>query len=153
MKYEIVSERRVKSPVRIINSRDLYAVVKRYAGAKKEQFIVITLNARQEVISVGIVTIGLVNRAIIHPREVFAKAIQDRAVSIVLCHNHPSGETLPSFEDIHLTHQLIEAGKILGIPVIDHLVISKSGYLSMQKEGYLKPREKKETENGKDSPQ
>jgi DNA repair protein RadC len=154
MNYQIVSERKAKNPVRIISSQDTYAVVKRYAGAKKEQFIVITLNGRHAVISVEIVSIGIVNRTITHPREVFAKAIQDRAVSIILCHNHPSGETLHSFEDIHLTRQLIEAGKILGIPVIDHLVISKSGYLSMEKEGYLNPREKKKKkEKGKDSPQ
>jgi DNA repair protein RadC len=137
MTYEIVSERTARKPVRVISSRALYEELKRYAAAQQERFLVITLNTRHEIISITIATIGLVGRSLIHPREVFVKAITDRATAVILCHNHPSGNTAPSSEDIHITRRIAQAGRIIDIPVLDHLIISKTGYFSMREEGLL----------------
>jgi DNA repair protein RadC len=83
------------------------------------------------------------NHSIIHPREIFADAISDRAAGIVFVHNHPSGNTEPSKEDIAITQRLVEVGKIVGIEVIDHIIVGKNGYFSFQAEGMLKGGELK----------
>jgi DNA repair protein RadC len=135
MTYQIVSERRLKREVTIVNPAEAYELVKRYAGAKQEQFILLTLNGSHSVISVSIVSIGIVNKAIVHPREVFRKAIIDNAAAIIVCHNHPSGSVKPSDEDREATGMLSEAGKIIGIQLIDHIIFSKTGYTSLKSEG------------------
>ena len=84
------------------------------------------------------VFIGTLNHSIVHPREVFADAISDRAAGIIFVHNHPSGNVEPSKEDIAITQRLMEVGKIVGIEVIDHIIIGKNGYFSFQAEGILK---------------
>lgn len=137
MTYEIVSERKFRTSVRLSVPEDAYSVVKRYARSKKEQFILLTLNGAHEIISVAIISIGLVNRTVVHPREVFFKAINDLATSVIICHNHPSGKVEPSPEDIELTKRLVSAGELIGIPVLDHLIISKNGYISLLKRGLL----------------
>ncbi|WP_010260741.1 JAB domain-containing protein [Treponema primitia] len=137
MLYEIVSERKVAYAGKIQNPDDIYDLVKRYAQAKKEQFIVVTLNSVHEPLSVRIVTTGLINRTIIHPREVFYPAIQDLATAVVLCHNHPSGDLEPSNEDKGITNRLVAAGHIIGVNVLDHLIIGKSEYFSFRKNGCL----------------
>ncbi|GHV40882.1 hypothetical protein AGMMS49546_15630 [Spirochaetia bacterium] len=137
MLYEIVSERKVRCTTRIKTPDDMYVLVKRYAQAKKEQFIVVTLNVVHEPLSVRIVSTGNVNRVIVHPREVFYPAIQDLAAAVILCHNHPSGSLEPSREDREITKRLVSAGAVLGIHVLDHLIIGKSGYFSFQKNGFL----------------
>ena len=81
------------------------------------------------------VTVGLLDSAQIHPREVFADALADRAAGVILVHNHPSGNLEPSPEDIAITRQLVEAGKLLGIEVLDHIIISPSGHLSLKERG------------------
>lgn len=98
---------------------------------QQEHFVIQTLNSVNQVIRTHKITTGLVNQTPAHAREVFVKAIEDRAVSIIVAHNHPSGNTDPSPDDICLTKSLLNAGKILGIPVIDHIIISKSGYTSI----------------------
>jgi DNA repair protein RadC len=135
MTYQIVSERKLKRKVKIENPQEVYRLVKRYAEAKQEQFILLTLNGAHNVISVSIVSIGLVNRTIVHPREVFCKAISDRASAIIVCHNHPSGSLEPSDEDKQVTLQIYNAGEIIGIPLIDHIVFSKTGYASLKLHG------------------
>lgn len=135
MTYEIVSERTIKYSVKITNPYDIYKATLRYAKAKKEQFIIITLNDQIEILSIVIVSIGLVNRTLIHPREVFIKAIKDMATGIIICHNHPSGNLDPSFEDRETTERLAKAGEIIGIPVLDHVIISKNGYYSFKERG------------------
>jgi DNA repair protein RadC len=135
MTYQIISERKIRNPGKIKTPEDVYSIVKRYTEAKQEHFIVVTLNAVHEPISVCITGIGTVSKTIVHPREVFIKAILDRATAIIICHNHPSGSIMPSSEDIEITTRLFEAGKIMGIRVIDHLIISKTGYCSMLREG------------------
>ena len=93
--------------------------------------MVVTLNSANYVINVHDVTSGLVNQTPIAPREAFAKAIEDRAVSVILAHNHPSGSTEPSEQDFAITRVLCAAGKVLQIPVIDHIIVGKGGYTSM----------------------
>jgi DNA repair protein RadC len=140
MTYEIVSERKIRNPVDLKRPENVYPLVKRYGKAKQEYFIVITLNGTHQPISVSIVHIGLVNRTIVHPREVFYRAIRDMAAAVIVCHNHPSGSLHVSPEDLDITKALCEAGKIIGIRVIDHIIISKAGYLSLLKSGQF-PRD------------
>jgi DNA repair protein RadC len=81
--------------------------------------------------------VGLLDKSQVHPREVFADVITDRAASVILAHNHPSGELKPSDSDLKIPEQLMDAGKILGIKVLDHIIISKGGYYSFQDEGLI----------------
>ena len=141
MTYQIISERRLKRKVKIICPDEAYLLVKRYAAEKQECFILLTLNSAHNVISVSIVSIGLVNKTIVHPREVFAKAISDRASAIIVCHNHPSDTVIPSDEDKQITREIFLAGEIIGIPLLDHIVFSKSGYASMKEQGNF-PKER-----------
>jgi DNA repair protein RadC len=131
MTYEIVSIRKRKT-VCIKCPDDTYKAVKQYAKNKQEHFLVITLNSTHNIIGIHIATIGLINRTIIHPREVFIHAIRDNAACIIVCHNHPSGSTEPSPEDIEITNILMEASKILGIHFLDHVIIGKDGYYSFK---------------------
>jgi len=135
MTYQIVSERRLKRSVKITNPEEVYKLVKRYAGAKQEHFILLTLNGSHSVISISIVSIGLVNRTIVHPREVFRRAIKEAASAIIVCHNHPSGSVIPSPEDRQITKDIFKAGEIIGIPLLDHIIFAKSGYISLKVQG------------------
>lgn len=111
--------------------------VRNYAICSKEHFLVITLNGGHDIIQIHIVSVGTVNRTIIHPREIFTEAIKENAAAIILCHNHPSGRTMPSDEDIMTTENLIQASKIMGIPILDHLIIDCSTYFSFMEHGLL----------------
>lgn len=127
-----LGRRRINRNGRLISSpADIFAEVRHYASREQEQFIVIVLNGAHEVINIFTATIGLVNRTLIHPREVFSDPIARRATAIAICHNHPSGVLTPSEEDIATTLRLIEAGKLLGIKILDHLIFSQSEYFSM----------------------
>lgn len=97
----------------------------------QEHLVVISLNSANYVIRIHELTTGLVNQTPVHPREAFAMAIEDRAVSVIFVHNHPSGSLEPSPEDISITRVLCAAGKILQIPVLDHIIIGKRGFTSM----------------------
>ena len=107
------------------------------ADKKQEHFICLSLNGANEVIGNRVVTVGLLNSSQVHPREVFAEVISDRAASVILAHNHPSGVLKPSPEDITINQQLVDAGKILGITVLDHIIITKNGYLSFKEAGLM----------------
>jgi len=98
---------------------------------KKENFIVLYLDARNYLIHKETVSIGTLNTSLVHPREVFEPAVKNFAAQIILVHNHPSGDTKPSEEDIKLTKRLAEAGKIMGIEVLDHIIISKTAHHSI----------------------
>ncbi|MBN2286026.1 MAG: DNA repair protein RadC [Tissierellales bacterium] len=101
---------------------------------KKEYFKIILLDTKNKVIEVVTISIGSLNSSIVHPREVFLEAIRKSAASIILVHNHPSGDTQPSREDISITKRLIEAGDILGVKVLDHLIIGDGVYYSFKEE-------------------
>ncbi len=137
MTYEIVSERKMRYPAKISEPGDAYDVLKRYARARQEQFILITLTGAHEVMTVKIVSLGLLNRTVVHPREVFRKAIEDSAAAIIVAHNHPSGQLQASDEDKQITKRLKEAGELIGIPVLDHIIFTRKGYLSLKLEGEL----------------
>jgi len=104
---------------------------------KQEYFVCISLNGAGEIVGNRIITVGLLDHSLVHPREVFADPITDRAASVILVHNHPSGILESSKQDILMTKQLVEAGSVLGIKVLDHLIVSKKGYLSMKEKGLL----------------
>ena len=101
---------------------------------KQECFVVLTLDGANRLIDNAIVFQGTLNESLVHPREIFAKAIEDRAAKIIVAHNHPSGNLEPSFEDAEVTKKLKEAGRLMGIEVLDHIIIGKSGYRSMNAE-------------------
>lgn len=100
----------------------------------QEHLVVVTLNSVNRVINIHEVTTGLVNQTPVHPREAFCRAVEDKAVSVIFAHNHPSGSSEPSADDYAITRVLCAAGKILQIPVIDHVVIGKSGFTSICRE-------------------
>lgn len=98
---------------------------------EQEHLVLVTLNSSNDVIRVHELTTGLVNQTPVHPREAFVKAIEDRAVSVIFAHNHPSGSTVPSPEDMAITRVLCASGKILQIPVLDHIIIGRKGFTSI----------------------
>ena len=134
---ELGRRRFVKNSNTISTPNDIFLEVKHFATREQEQFIVIVLNGAHEVINIFTATIGLVNRALIHPREVFSDPIARRATAIILAHNHPSGILEPSREDITTTSRLAESGEILGIKVIDHLIFSTKSYYSFREHGLM----------------
>ncbi len=101
---------------------------------KKEHFLVLYLNARNQLIHKETVSIGSLNANIVHPREVFQPAIGNCAASIILVHNHPSGDTTPSSDDIQVTERMVTAGEIMGIEVLDHVIVSERGFCSLKEE-------------------
>lgn len=103
---------------------------------QKEYFLALFLNARNQVIRREEVSVGSLNASLVHPREVFSPAVGSCAASVVLAHNHPSGDVTPSREDIELTRRMVQAGDIMGIEVIDHIIVGSSRFLSM-KEAHL----------------
>ena len=123
---------RVSGPEEIA---EIYMEIMRYH--KKEHFLCILLNTRGEIIEESEVSVGDISSAVAGPREAFAGAIRRGAGSVVFLHNHPSGDPTPSDDDRITTKRLVEAGKLLGIPVIDHIIIGDGVYVSMKKEGML----------------
>jgi DNA repair protein RadC len=103
----------------------------------KEHFKLILLNPRNKIIGISTISIGTLNASLVHPREVFKDAIMHSAASVVLAHNHPSGDPEPSEDDLKITKKLVESGKILGIEVLDHIVIGKNGFLSFKEKGLV----------------
>jgi len=116
--------------IRIRSPSDAYNLIRHYADRRQERFICISLNGAHEVLAVRIVTVGLVNKTIVHPREVFSDPLQDRASAVCVAHNHPSGKLKPSEEDDEITIKLRTAAEILGINFLDHIIFSTEGYFS-----------------------
>jgi DNA repair protein RadC len=126
------SKRRIlPEGTKIREPQDVLPLVRHLADRRQETFICISLNGAHEVISTRIVTIGIANACQVHPREVFADAIVDRACSIVVAHNHPSGDLTPSPQDHDVTQRLKHAAEILGIKFLDHIIFSKRGCRSI----------------------
>lgn len=126
------SRRRIASDgIKIRTPADIIPLVSHLADRKQETFICVSLSGAHEVIASRIVTVGLANLCQVHPREVFADPLVDRACSIIVAHNHPSGDLTPSEDDKHVTSRLQEAAKILGIKFLDHIVFSRRGYYSI----------------------
>ena len=121
------------SPFRITRSDDVLKLheIDSLRHGKQEHFFVITLNGAHEVIHPHLISKGTVNQSLVHPREVFAEAIAERAAAIICVHNHPSGNLTPSREDEEITRRLEKAGTLLGIPLLDHIIVSKNGFQSL----------------------
>jgi DNA repair protein RadC len=103
----------------------------------KEHFKLILLNPRNKIIGISTISIGTLNASLVHPREVFKDAIVHSAASVVLAHNHPSGDPEPSGDDLKITKKLVDSGKILGIEVLDHIIIGKERFKSFKEEGLI----------------
>ena len=116
---------------------DVYQLLKEIGKYKKEHFIGLYLNARNQLIHQETVSIGSLSANIIHPREVFEPAIKHHAASIILVHNHPSGNLEPSEEDSEITKRLARSGKLLGIEVVDHLIIAGRKFFSLKEKGLM----------------
>ena len=113
--------------------QDIFKVVRDdLAGKEKEYLYLLSLDSKNKLIAKDIITIGTVTETLIHPREIFKQALIRNAVSIALVHNHPSQDIEPSEEDILLTERLTEAGAVMGIPLVDHLIISNADFVSMK---------------------
>ncbi len=116
---------------------DVCKELKDICGHKKEHFIIFFLDSRNQEIKREVISVGSLNANLVHPREVFEPAIKNLAAQVILAHNHPSGDPEPSEDDLELNRRLVEAGKILGIEVMDHIVVSKSGYFSFKEQKLL----------------
>jgi len=132
---ELTKRRYTKKPPEPIRGPDDVAAlpaIRRLKSAKREHFVVLLLNARHEVEAVETVSIGSLNASIVHPREVFKQAVLASAASIVLAHNHPSGDPEPSEEDLSITKRLVQCGELLGIGVLDHVIVAARGLVSFR---------------------
>ncbi len=122
---------------RIRIPQDAIPALSHYADRQQELFICMTLNGAHELIHTHVVSVGLVNRTMVHPREVYICAIQDRAAAIVVAHNHPSGNCNPSLEDREVTARLVDAGRVVGITLLDHIIFTRKGYYSFLEQGEM----------------
>jgi len=120
----------VKTPDEVVN-----LVKGRLKGKKKEHFLALLLDTRNQLIKVSEISVGSLDTSIVHPREVFKEAISASAASVIFVHNHPSGDPTASEDDIKLTKRLAEAGEVVGIDVLDHIIICDKGYLSLKGKG------------------
>ncbi len=117
--------------------REVCAQVTDIRASKKENFVVLYLNTRNQLLHKELVSVGTLNASLVHPREVFEPALRHAAASLILVHNHPSGDPSPSEEDRRLTNRLAEAGRLLGVEVLDHVVVSGTTHFSFQENGGL----------------
>jgi DNA repair protein RadC len=136
--FELARRHLIKDVRRIVEAKDVLPLVADIAGKQQEYFVCISLNGANEVIEKRVVTIGLLDKSPVHPREVFADVITDRAASVIFVHNHPSGEIQPSEADLNVNAQLTETAKILGLRVLDHLIVTRKGHYSFQEAGLIR---------------
>lgn len=127
----------IKQNVRIASAEDVHRELLEYATKRQEYFLCITLDGASHIIEKRVISIGTLNQSLVHPREVFADAIADRAAGIIIAHNHPSGQLEPSIEDKRVTKRLKEVGTIMGIELLDHVILSREGFLSLREEGLV----------------
>ncbi len=120
----------VKTPDEVVS-----LVRSRLKGKKKEHFLALLLDTRGQLIKLSEISVGSLDSSIVHPREVFKEAISASAASVIFVHNHPSGDPEPSEDDIKLTERLVQAGEIVGIDVLDHIIICDKNYLSLKSKG------------------
>jgi DNA repair protein RadC len=161
MKYDLITVRSTRTPYKVSRPADVYDALKRYtqvaerdpynqfplsqraiaryATSKVEKFFAISLDGQHAILHINIVSIGTTNRCMAVPRDIFHATVKDQATALVVAHVHPSGNNSPSVEDRDVTSRIREAGEVLGIPVLDHIVFSKTGYTSFVESGLLEP--------------
>ena len=130
--FELARRHLLKETVKITAPQDVLPLLADIRKKQQEYFICISLNGANEVIEKRVVTIGLLDKAPVHPREVFADVIADRAASVIFAHNHPSGDEQPSESDRRIHDQLTQAGNILGLRILDHVIVTRKSYFSFQ---------------------
>ena len=135
--FELARRHLISEKTIVREAKDALPYLQGIRGKKQEHFVCVSLNGANEVIECRVVTVGLLNTNQVHPREVFADPITDRAAAVILAHNHPSGVLKASPEDLALTKRLAKAGELLGIHVLDHLIVTQKGHLSLKHEGHL----------------
>jgi DNA repair protein RadC len=134
------ARRRIKPEgLKISFPADVLPLIQHYADRKQEHFLCVSLNGSKEVIATRVISVGLVNKTHAHPREVFAEAIAERASAVIVAHNHPSGGVNPSKEDMDITARLRDAGEILGIKLLDHVIFNHKEHYSFLEQGGLRP--------------
>lgn len=127
----------IKQNSKIRSAECVHDVLKEYGSKKQEYFLAMTLDGASHIIETRVISIGTLNQSLVHPREVFADAVSDRAAGIIIAHNHPSGQLIASHEDRSVTKRLKEAGELMGIELLDHVILTREGYLSFREEGLL----------------
>ncbi|MBC8527317.1 MAG: DNA repair protein RadC [Candidatus Cloacimonetes bacterium] len=120
-----------------LSPKDVWDELKDLRDHKKEHFVTFFLDSRNQEIKREIISVGSLNASLVHPREVFEPAVKNLAAQVILAHNHPSGDTDPSEEDLEMTKRLVEAGKILGIEVVDHIIVTKNSFLSFKEKNLI----------------
>lgn len=120
-----------------LKPKDIWEELKDLRDHKKEHFVIFFLNSRNQEIKREIISVGSLNANLVHPREVFEPAVRNLAAQIILAHNHPSGDPEPSEDDLEITKRLVEAGKILGIEIVDHIIITKTGFISFKEKNLI----------------
>ena len=126
-----------RPPALFLKPRDVWDALPEVRTAKKEHFIIFILDTRNNEIKRETVSIGTLNYNLVHPREVFEPAIRNLAAGIILCHNHPSGCLEPSDEDLSLNKRLVQAGKLLGVEVLDHVIVARDGFASFKQKNLM----------------
>ena len=135
--FELARRHLLKETMKIVCAKDALPLMADIAAKPQEHFLCISLNGANEVIEKRVISIGLADRSSVHPREVFADAVADRASGIIVAHNHPAGSLEPSAADTDVTRQLKAAGECLGIHLVDHIIFNRSGYFSFLESGLL----------------
>jgi len=130
------ARRRIKPEgTKIETPADVLPLIRHYADRKQEHFISTSINGANEVMNIRVVSIGLVDSTSVHPREVFADAMTDRASGVIVAHNHPAGSLEPSSRDVEVTKQLKAAGEVVGVALLDHIIFNRTGYYSFLESG------------------
>lgn len=135
--YRLAARTAVKAGAAFLKPKDVWEALRDVRENKKEHFVVFFLDTRNTEIKREIVSIGTLNYNLVHPREVFEPAVRNLAASIIVAHNHPSGCLEPSDEDLSLTKRLSQAGKLLGIELLDHVIVTREGFMSFKQKGLL----------------
>lgn len=127
----------LKTGTRFTSPQQVYETFLFLMQETKEMFLTLHLDGKNRIIAMDVVSIGSLNQSIVHPREVFKTALLSNAAALILIHQHPSGDPSPSSEDISITRRLKEAGEIMGIKVLDHIIVGDGEYLSFVERGLL----------------
>lgn len=128
--FEFVRRRIKPEGLKIKFPVDILPLIQHFGDRKQEHFLCISINGANEVMNVRVVTIGLVNKSHVHPRELFADVIEERASAVIIAHNHPNGDLKPSDEDIRITKRIKDSSTVLGINLLDHIIFNSKGYYS-----------------------